>query len=90
MRFVHCLFHLVGFLDMFLKTPPYIQLNPGGLLAASTSGIPSKKFKPSSTRWSHRRCLLIRAKTSVETDMLANESVGTDAVDDKGDLSFPF
>ncbi|XP_006342327.1 uncharacterized protein [Solanum tuberosum] len=64
-------------------TLPQNKLNPGGLFAASTSGIPSKKFQPSSTRSSHRRCLLIRAKTSVETDMLANDSVGTDAVDDK-------
>ncbi|KAK4368629.1 hypothetical protein RND71_012421 [Anisodus tanguticus] len=56
-------------------------LNHGGLLAVSTSAIPNKKFQPSSTRRSHRR-LLMRAKTSVETDMLAKDSVGTDTVDD--------
>lgn len=31
---------------------------------------------------------MTRAKPSVEMDMLAKDSVGTDAVDDKGDLSF--
>lgn len=89
MGFVHSFFHFDGFPDMFLKTPPYIQLNPGGVLAVSTSGIPNKNFQPSSTRWSHRRCLLMRAKPSVKTDMLAKDSAGTDAVDDKGDLFFP-
>ncbi|TMX02814.1 hypothetical protein EJD97_019728 [Solanum chilense] len=69
-------------------TLPQNKLNPGGVLSVSTSGIPNKSFQPSSTRWSHRRRLMTRAKPSVEMDMLAKDSVGTDAVDDKGDLSF--
>ncbi|KAF3647084.1 putative U-box domain-containing protein 34-like, partial [Capsicum annuum] len=64
-------------------TLPQNKLNPGGVLAVSTSGITNKIFQPSSTRWNHRRCLLMRAKTSVEMDMLAKESVGTNAVDNK-------
>lgn len=61
-------------------TLPQNKLNPGGGLAVFTSGIPNKNFQRS--QWSHRHCLLIRAKTA-ETDMLAKDSVGTNAVDDK-------
>ncbi|XP_060189090.1 glyoxylase I 4 [Lycium barbarum] len=64
-------------------TLPQNKLNHGGVLAVSTSALPNKSFQPSSTRRSHRRCMLMRAKTSLEADMLPKDSVGTDAVDDK-------
>ncbi|MCE3217050.1 hypothetical protein HAX54_010192 [Datura stramonium] len=64
-------------------TLPQNKLNLGGVLAVSTSGIPNKNVQPSSAQRSHRRCLLMRAKTSLEMNMLAKDSVGTDAVDDK-------
>ncbi|OIT26161.1 PREDICTED: uncharacterized protein LOC109215671 [Nicotiana attenuata] len=65
-------------------TLPQNKLNPGGVLSVATSAIPSKNFQPFLTqKRSHRHCLLIRAKASVETDMLAKDSVGADAVDDK-------
>lgn len=88
-----CLFIISLALLVYLicpEKPLYVQLNPGGVLSVATSTIPCKKFQPFLTRQrSHRHCLLMRAKASVETDMLAKDSVGANAVDDKGDPSLP-
>ncbi|XP_016435588.1 uncharacterized protein LOC107761817 [Nicotiana tabacum] len=65
-------------------TLPQNKLNPEGVLSLATSAIPSIYFQPFlKRRRSHRHCLLMRAKASVERDMLAKDSVGANAIDDK-------